>query len=120
MNLFERFLLGMTAERSTRKLPIDFIRTKKQILRELQISKESGNIIGVYARAFGEGMFLTQVEYIDKCDSEEIIHFHRYDMSGHILSRCEIGISEIKMVFPFNGILKLNITPAFRSYSSVA
>jgi hypothetical protein len=82
--------------------PFDFVKSKKAILKEIIISKESGNLLGVYCRAFGEGMFLTGVEDIENDEREAIIVFNRYDMSGHILSRTRISIGEIQMVCPFN------------------
>lgn len=82
--------------------PFDFIKTRKGILRELIISKQNRNLVGVYSPALGEGMFLVSVEEIERHNKEEIIIFHKYDMSGHILSRTHISIGEIKMVCPFD------------------
>jgi hypothetical protein len=86
--------------------PFDFVKSKKGILKELVISKQSGNLLGVYSRALGEGMFLTGVKDIEQHGKEEVVVFNRYDMSGHILSRTRISIEEIQMVCPFNRTFK--------------
>lgn len=83
-------------------LPIDFIKTKKGILKELILSKASGNVVGVYCPALGEGMFLTVVENIDPAPRSEIVMFNQYDMSGKILNRYEVTLDEIEMVCPMN------------------
>ncbi|HEY0744778.1 MAG TPA: hypothetical protein VGD40_25100 [Chryseosolibacter sp.] len=80
-------------------MPLDFIKNKKNILKELVLSKESGNAIGVYSKAMGDGMFLTVVEQIE---ANGVIIFNRYDMSGAILNRYELTIDEIQMVCPVN------------------
>src|SRR5688500_19202003 len=82
--------------------PYDFVKTKKNILKELIISRQSGKLLGVYSRALGEGMFLTGVEDIEKHGKDEVIVFNRYDMSGYILSRTRVSLEEIHMVCPFS------------------
>jgi hypothetical protein len=83
-------------------VPFDFIKSKKAILKQILISKESGNLLGVYCKAFGEGIILTGVEDIENDEKEAIVVFNRYDMSGHILSRTRVSIGEIQMVCPFS------------------
>lgn len=83
-------------------IPFDFVRTKKGILKELVISSMSGNVVGIYSRALGEGMFLAAVEKIESTAKDEIIVFNRYDMSGHMLARTRVAIDEIHMVCPFS------------------
>lgn len=80
---------------------IDFVRTKKNILRELNMSKEHKTIVGVYCNAFGEGMFLTAVEDIEYLAKDEVIQFYPYDLSGKKLSRTRVQLNEIQMVCPF-------------------
>ena len=82
--------------------PLDFVKNRKAILKELVLSKQSGKLIGVYSRALGEGMFLTCVEAIISHGKDESIVFNRYDMSGHLLARTRIPLDEIHMVCPFN------------------
>jgi hypothetical protein len=95
--------------------PFDFVTTKKGILKELVISKQSNSIIGVYCKVFGEGMFLAAVEDIDGVAKGEIIVFHQYDMSGRLLPRTRIDLNEIQMVCPFN---KAYRTPLFTARQS--
>jgi hypothetical protein len=83
-------------------IPFDFVKTKKGILKELVISNISGNVVGVYSRALGEGMFLAGVEKIESGGKEEIVVFNRHDMSGHLLARTRVAVDEIHMVCPFN------------------
>lgn len=78
-------------------LPIDFVKNKKSMLKELRLSKQSGNAIGVYSKAMGEGMFLTAVEQVEP---NGLIVFSRYDMSGAILNRYELTLEEIQIVCP--------------------
>ncbi len=85
---------------------IDFVRTTKNILRELVTSKEHNTIVGVYSRAFGEGMFLTAVEDIEYLAKEEIIQFYPYDLSGKKLSRTRVQLGDIQMVCPFNKVYR--------------
>ena len=82
--------------------PFDFVKSRKGILKELVISKKSGNLLGVYSKVFGEGMFLTEVQQIEQTGKEEVVTFNRFDMSGCILSRTRVTIDEIQMVCPFN------------------
>lgn len=84
------------------RICFDFVKTRKGILKELIISKTSGNLLGVYSKALGEGMFLTVVENIEADGKEDVVQFNRYDMSGHILARTKVAIDEIEMVCPFN------------------
>jgi hypothetical protein len=83
-------------------MPLNFLRTRKSILRELSMSQETGNLIGVYSRAFGEGMFLVSVNSIEIDRSGEVVVFETYDQSGMILNRTRVSIDEIKMVCPFH------------------
>jgi hypothetical protein len=81
---------------------LDFVKTRKGIWKELNLSKDSGSLLGVYSPALGEGMFLTKVDDIDSNEVNEIVVFSQYDMSGRILLRNTISLDEIQMVCPFN------------------
>jgi hypothetical protein len=101
--------------------PFDFVKTKKGILRELVMSKESNSIIGVYCRALGEGMFLTAVEAIEKSlNEEDIINFHQYDMSGKTLARTKIRLNEIEMVCPFHKAFQRQLTGQVNRHKNAA
>jgi hypothetical protein len=86
--------------------PLDFVKSKKGIMKELVISQHSGKLIGVYAAALGKGMFLTGVENIEYEGKAAIVVFDQYDASGHILSITRVPVNEIRMVCPFNKIAK--------------
>lgn len=90
-------------------MPFDFVKSRKGILKELTFSKQSGNLIGVYSTALGTGMFLTVVEDIARAGKDEVIVFHRYDMSGQRLSRGKVSIDEIQMVLPFNKLYRTRV-----------
>lgn len=85
---------------------IDFVRTKKNILRELSMSRDHKTIVGIYCASFGEGMFLTAVEDIEYLAKDEVIQFYPYDLSGKKLSRTRVQINEIQMVCPFNKVYR--------------
>lgn len=78
-----------------------FVKSRKGILKELRNSQESGTLVGVYSRAFGEGMFLTCVSNIEHDTAAEVVTFETYDQSGQMLNRTRLSIDEIKMVCPF-------------------
>lgn len=78
--------------------PFDFVKTKKNIVRELMLSKESGNVVGIYCKALGSGMFLTCVEDL----KSDIVVLHRYEMSGQKLATNTIYLDEIQFVLPFS------------------
>jgi len=82
--------------------PFDCIKTRKGILRELLISKESDNLIGIFSPALGEGMFLIAVQCIESQYSEDVIAFQKYDLrDGRILSTARLSINDIQGICPF-------------------
>ena len=85
---------------------IDFIRTRKGILKELLTSRDHETIIGVYSRVFGEGMFLVAVKDIEYLSKGEVVIFYPYDLSGKKLSRSRVLHDEIQMVCPFNKVFR--------------
>lgn len=85
---------------------LQFLRSRKAILKELVRSRENRTVIGVYAAALGEGMFITSVDDIYVDDTEEIIVLKRYDLSGLILPRTELSLSEIQAICPFDLVYK--------------
>jgi hypothetical protein len=82
--------------------PLNFIKSKKAVLKELSLAKDSGLLIGVYSRALGEGMFIVGVSNIETDGPVEVAVFETYDQTGSILNRTRLSIDEIKMVFPFD------------------
>ena len=81
---------------------LEFIKFKKSLLQALVESRKKGTAIGIYSPALGEGMFVTGVEDIYDDDSERIIVFKPYDLSGAILQRNTLSLSEIKAVCAFD------------------
>lgn len=85
-----------------KKHPFDCIKTRKGIVRELIISKESRNLIGLISPSLGEGMFLILVLSLESENSEEIVAFQRYEITDarfHVTAR--LTVNEIKGVCPF-------------------
>jgi hypothetical protein len=85
---------------------LSFLRSRNSIREGLVKSKMSGTVVGVYSRALGEGMFITSVADIYPDNEEEIIVLKRYDLSGLILPRTDLSLSEIKAVCEFQMIYK--------------
>ena len=82
--------------------PLAIVSSRKSILNALVSSLKHETVIGVYAQALGEGMFLTAVDEIVDEETDKIVGFKRYDVSGHILPRTHFALSEIKAVCPLN------------------
>lgn len=81
----------------------DILKEKKQILREMEFSRNTGNLVGVYSKRIGEGMFLVGVQDIIRNEADDFtIVFHPFDMSGHPLVQPAISLREICMIVPFN------------------
>jgi hypothetical protein len=95
-------LKGNAQEQAYASLPLDFVKSKRGILKEFILSKQSGNAVGIYCRALGEGMFITVVEEIEQDANEHLVSFNQYDMSGAILSRFQLALGEIQMVCPLH------------------
>ena len=81
---------------------LEILRSKKNILQQLEICKEQGKLVGIFSRTLGEGLFVTGIEDIYKWEKEEIIVLKPYDIGGNILPRNYLSLSEIKAVCPFN------------------
>ena len=78
-----------------------FIKSRTDILKALLNSRETGNAIGVYSTGLGGGMFITAVDEVYDDDNEQIIVLKRYDLSGLVLQRTNLFLSEIKAICPF-------------------
>jgi hypothetical protein len=107
-SIFERIKESLFSNSAMSNEPgtasMTFVKTRKSILKALELSQRTGRMIGVYSRALGEGMFLTGIDAIEENErnGREVIVFETYDQSGHILSRTRVSLDEIKMVCPFN------------------
>jgi hypothetical protein len=85
---------------------LNFLKSRTSIRDGLMRSKHSGTVIGIYSRALGEGMFITSVADIYPDNEEEIVVLKRYDLSGLILPRTDLSLSEIKAVCNFDMVYK--------------
>lgn len=83
--------------------PFDCIRSRKGIMRELMISKESGNLLGLISPSLGEGIFLILVEALDSENSEDVVVFQKYQITdGQFQLSRKLNINEIKGVCTFS------------------
>jgi hypothetical protein len=80
--------------------PFDIIKTKAGILRELQISKDSGSLLGLFS-PLSDGMLLVVVLDMETRGTEEIIDFQKYDVTGRVLSTIRTNLSDVKAICPF-------------------
>jgi hypothetical protein len=80
----------------------DIVRDKREIIKELDYCRKTGNLVGVYARSFGNGLFLVGVEEINYGIKAELVTFHSHDMSGFRLPQRSILLDDIDMIIPFN------------------
>ena len=79
--------------------PFDYVESKKSIMRELMISHDSGNVIGVISPVLGEGLFLVSITSIEPSGT---IVYRKYDVRDRrLLSAGTLKIEEIKAVCPF-------------------
>jgi hypothetical protein len=86
------------------ELEVSFLTNKKLILKQIQLCRRSGGLIGVYSGCLGRGMFLTTVEDIAYSDTDVFITFKPYDMSGGFLPASMVSIRDISGICPFNQV----------------
>ena len=74
-----------------------------RILKELERSKASGNVLGIFASPFGKLMFLTAIQDIMDVENspDKLVILKKYDLQGALLPANEICLSEIYEVKPF-------------------
>ena len=94
--------ISKPATTSTNVNDLRVLKAKKDILKAITDAKDNQKVLGVYAPALGEGLFLTGVLIVDTDQQEPIITFSRYDLNRVYLTRTELSISEIKGVCVFN------------------
>jgi hypothetical protein len=89
------------------KITEKFVKIRKAILKEITNSKRSGQVLGVYCTALGNGMLLTAVEDIYEAGKDEMmVVFKWYDKNAHILSKTHVSLDEISAVCPVNKSLQ--------------
>jgi hypothetical protein len=81
--------------------PFDIVKTKNGIRRELQISMESGSLVGLFSPALSDGMLLVVVLRLESDGSGEAVILAKYDITGNLLSTNTLAMSEIKGICPF-------------------
>jgi hypothetical protein len=87
---------------------IDFIFTSdlEQIYHHLVQSKINNTVVAISAPVLGNGVFLTAVDDITKSDDDQVITLKGYDVTGYILERNKLRLSEIRAVCPFTSMFK--------------
>lgn len=75
----------------------------KNILEELNTSREKGNVIGIWAPPLGTGLFMCAVENIfdDDVEHDKVIILKEKDSNGVPLQAHVLFLQEIEKVFPF-------------------
>jgi hypothetical protein len=118
-NLAEKLLSLLSVWKKTENdAPrFDFVKTRKGILKELVISKQSKNIIGVCSDVLGEGLFLTTVADIVRTPQGEVIVFNQHQVIGRPLSTTRIQLDEIIMVCAFSATYKKQLSTELHSQS---
>src|SRR5687768_16642537 len=99
-----RTIISGSADNTNQKKnhPFDCIKTRKGIVRELLISKESQNLVGLISPSLGEGMFLVTVLSLESENAEEMVAFQRYEITdGRFQVVTRLSVNEIKGVCPF-------------------
>jgi hypothetical protein len=87
-------------------LDLEFISEPQQILSQLSESKTKGTVVGISAPVLGNGIFLTAVDDIREQGSDFSITLKGYDITGYILERNRIRLSDIRAVCPFKSTFK--------------
>jgi hypothetical protein len=78
-----------------------FISDPDEILRALNESKNNGTVVGISAPILGNGVFLTSVESLAETDSDHVITLKGYDVTGYILERNRLRLTDIRGICPF-------------------
>jgi hypothetical protein len=78
-----------------------FISEPLEMLSHLYESKNRGTVVGISAPILGNGVFLTAVDDIKELDEDYSIQLKGYDITGYILERNRIRLSDIRAVCPF-------------------
>jgi hypothetical protein len=87
-------------------IDLAFISEPDQILDIINQSCLSQTVVGISAPILGNGVFLTSVEKVVQADSDYIVQLKGYDVTGYILERNKIRLSDIRSVCPFKSVFK--------------
>jgi hypothetical protein len=83
------------------QIDLAFISDPAEILDALRQSKECNTVIGLSAPLLGNGVFLTAVDNITELANDYSITLKGYDITGYILERNKVRLSDIRCVCPF-------------------
>lgn len=87
-------------------IDLDFTSEQDQIINILNKSLLDGTVVGFSVPILGNGVFLTGVEKIVKTDSDYTIVLKGYDVTGYIMERNKIRLSDIRSVCSFKSVFK--------------
>jgi hypothetical protein len=82
-----------------------FISDTEQILKCLNESHANSTVVAISAPILGSGVFLTSVENVVP-ENDPLIVLKGYDVTGYILERNRIRLSDIRSVCPFKSEFK--------------
>ena len=74
----------------------------RNILEELNASRENGNVIGIWAPSLGTGLYTCAVERIldDDVEHDKVVILKENDLNGVPLNTHVLFLQEIEKVFP--------------------
>jgi len=74
---------------------------------EILVEYQANNtVVGISAPVLGSGVFLTSVAHIHPAGPDYIITLKGYDITGYILERNKIKLTDIRAVGPFKSKFK--------------
>lgn len=84
----------------------------KNILEELNASRENGNVIGIWAASLGTGPYACAVENIldDDVEHDKVIILKEKDAKGVPLQTHVLFLQEIEKVFPFQTLYNKTVS----------
>lgn len=87
-------------------IELSFISEPDDMLTHLRESARHGTVVGISAPVLGNGVFLTAVDEILKTDNDHLILLKGYDITGYILERNRIRLSDVRAICPFSSKFK--------------
>jgi hypothetical protein len=93
-------------KRTAAAMELEFIKSRKAILKEINACKISGSALGITCSILGDGMFLTGIEDVYNNGVDYVIILKPYDMSGYCLNRNHLSLNEIRSVCPFKTLYR--------------
>jgi hypothetical protein len=81
---------------------LTYVNDPMEIRKELEISKEKGNVIGIFAISLGPTMVMTAVDEIMDIKNDTLVVLKETDLLGMQIAEEKIFLSEIVRVHRFN------------------